>query len=410
MGLRDSLRALGDRWANEQRMLTPAQFWGSGSEFRVSGMTAAGKRITLDSALALPVVQRAFTLVSGDIGTLAIDTFRRVDGRRVPIDTPRWVEVPDPANPNFRRPQFVSRCVVSLMGDGNLFVRAIPNRFAPVIVRVIDPAKVRVETDADGRDWYWVGNTRLGSDEVLHIPYLTLPHANRGPSPIDLLSESIATGLAAEEFGGRFFANGAVMSGIVEAPAGAVIDADKLKKDLERNHRGVSNSHAIGVLTGGATWRQTGVNAQDSQLLELQKFVVENVGRAYGIPPYLLGSQEPGAVAYASTSNARIDYVQHGIQPIVSRIEHALSTLIPGEDTFLRFNLNTLLRGDIAARYQALNTAAQAGVITKDEWRAWEDWGPADEAEGVGTEHGGFLSTPNNTGPGGSPAPQETQP
>ena len=224
------------------------------------------------------------------------------------------------------------------------------------------------------------------------------PGKSRAKSPRDMLKEAISTGLAASEFGGRFFSNGSTMGGIVEVPAGTTVDAAELKKNMERGHRGTANSHALGVLIGG-TFKEIGTSPSDSQMLELLEFIVEEVGRAYGIPPFKLGSTQPGAVAYASTSNARIEYVQAAVQPIVTRIEEALSTLVPGDDTFLRFNMNALLRGDQAARYTAYSTLLQPGVITKDEVRAWEDWGPADEAVGVGTDHGGFLETPNNTSP-----------
>jgi HK97 family phage portal protein len=412
VGLLDVMRSWDRRlsdYVTDQRTLTYAQFWGTGNEHLMRGRTASGKQVSLDTALTLPVVQRAFNLMVGDIGPLPIDAFRRVSGRRIEMDPPPWVELPDPANPNFRRPQFVGQCVASLMADGNLFVRAYPNRFAPAFIRIIDPARVTIETTDDGVDIYKVGSATLSAAEVVHVPWMVKAGTSRGVSPIALLAEPIASGLAAMEFGGYFFSNGAAMQGLVEVPAGAQVDAKKLKDDLERGNRGLTKSHAFGVLTGGATFRELTAKPNDSQMTEFLQFVVEDVGRAFGIPPYLLGSQEPGAVAYASTSNARIDYVQHGVQPIVTRIEHALSTLIPGDDTFLRFNLDALLRGDQKARYDAYHVLVQDKVITKDEVRAKEDWGPADEAEGVTTEHGGFLETPNNNTPGGEPAAEPAE-
>jgi hypothetical protein len=48
---------------------------------------------------------------------------------------------------------------------------------------------------------------------------------------------------------------------------------------------------------------------------------------------------------------------------------------------------------------EAYHNALQDKTKTRDEVRALEDDGPADEAEGVGTVYGGFLETPNNNGP-----------
>ena len=404
MGLLDNLRATWNRWdaavtlrALGPDALTPTQRWRSDEDYSTP---AAGRKVTFETAMLLPVMQRAFALMAGDIGPLPIDAYRRVGGKRIPMDAPAWVEVPDPLNPNWRRPQFIGQCVTSLMDEGNLFIRAYPDRFSTTFIRILDPYRVTIDTDADGVDFYRIGNsTRLSSAEVVHVPGLIVPPGkSRAKSPRDMLKEAISTGLAASEFGGRFFSNGSTMGGIVEVPAGTTVDAAELKKNMERGHRGTANSHALGVLIGG-TFKEIGTSPSDSQMLELLEFIVEEVGRAYGIPPFKLGSTQPGAVAYASTSNARIEYVQAAVQPIVTRIEEALSTLVPGDDTFLRFNMNALLRGDQAARYTAYSTLLQPGVITKDEVRAWEDWGPADEAVGVGTDHGGFLETPNNTSP-----------
>lgn len=403
MDLSDIFRSL-DRWVGythpESRMLTPAQFWGSGMDtrFPFPGRTAAGEPVGIETALALPVVLRAFSLMSGDIGPLPIDAYRRIGKRREEIDAPSWLEVPDPGNPNFGRPQFISQCVVSLMGDGNVFIRAYPDRYSTRFVKVLDPWLVRIETGSDGIDRYRVGSALLDSSQVVHVPMLTLPGQSRGKSPITLMAEPIASGLAAIKFGGFFFSNGAAMQGVIETPAGAQVDAKQIKEQMERGNRGLSKSHALGVLTGGATFRQLTINPRDSQMMELQDFIVEDVGRAYGIPPFKLGSTQPGAVAYASTSNARVEYGET-VQNYVTRLEHALSTLIPGADTFVRFNLNAVMRSNPEARYSGYNTLLQNGVITKDEVRAWEDWGPADEAIGVGTKEGDYLRTPNNTSP-----------
>jgi len=53
-------------------------------------------------------------------------------------------------------------------------------------------------------------------------------------------------------------------------------------------------------------------------------------------------------------------------------------------------NLNGLLRGDQAARYEAYQIALQNKILTRDEVRALEDLVP------FGDDRGGLLETPNN--------------
>jgi hypothetical protein len=178
---------------------------------------------------------------------------------------------------------------------------------------------------------------------------------------------------------------------MIEAPAGSAIDATVLKKEMERSHKGASKSHAIGVLVG-ATFKPISVDADKSQLYELKEQVVEDVARGFGIPPFMVGSTKPGAVAYASTTNAVVSYVTHAVLPIVDLLEGAYSDLIPGGDTYVKLNLNHLLRGDQPSRFSAYQVGLQNRFIKVDEVRGWEDWEPFGESAG-----GGFLETPNNS-------------
>ena len=124
--------------------------------------------------------------------------------------------------------------------------------------------------------------------------------------------------------------------------------------------------------------------------------------RGYGIPPYMVGSTKAGAVAYASTSNARIDYVVHTVVPMITRIEKAYASLIPSADIYVKFNLNALLRGDQKSRFESYQLALANRFVTINEVRGWEEMPPFAGADG------GFLNTPNNSAP--PPAGSEIPP
>jgi HK97 family phage portal protein len=384
------------RILGERRMLTPQQSWARGLTFGARAST--GDTIDLAKAMTLPVFQRCVNLYVDDIAQLPWDVSRKVGEARVPIEAPEWMERPA-LDPSYTWTDHVSDVVFSLVTDRNAFIRCYPNRYSVTALEVLDPEQVTVSTS--GSPVYRIRgtNTDLTPLEVVHIRAPKSPGRTRATSRVDMLRESIALGLAAEQFGGQFFADGATMSGMVEVPVGSVVDPVELRRQLDDAHKGKDRAHAIGVLTGGATWKQTQSTARDAQLIELKEAVVEDVARGFGIPPYLVGSTSPGAVAYASTSNARVDHVVHGIVGLVHRIEIAYSALIPGADTFTRIGLNALLRGDQTSRYQAYTTGLQNRFIKVDEVRGWEDLEPFGEEDG-----GGFLETPNNNVGGESAA------
>lgn len=403
MGLRDRLRAANDALNGAAlRAITPQDFGRAADVMDDWFDTHAGEAVTFDSVIGIQHVWACVTLLVNDIRKLPADVFRDVgEGRRVPIDKPRWMIRPDPRDNNTSFRDHVAQAVLSYLVDGNIFIFGWPSVFNVETLMALDPTKVDIKNARFHVKGYPDPLTDLN---VKHVGNLVKPGERRGINPIRAAREGFGLTLAAEQFGQRFFANGAVMSGVIETPPGAVVDPDKLKAEFGKRHDAKKRAHAVGVLTGGATFRSLSFSPEDTQFLALRKYQLEDAARLFHIPPFKIGSTEPGAVAYASTSNARIDYVQSAIEPIVVRLEEVYSDLVPGDDTYVKFNLNALLRGDPAARYSAYATMLQAGVITKDEVRRWEDWGPADEAVGVDTPNGGFLKTPQNTSPDAAPA------
>lgn len=388
-----ALDRLGDRWVDERRGLTPQKVFGAALDEWLTAETAAGIRVDTATAFKLPVFKRCVDLLVDDISPLPADVYRRAGTGRVPVEMPAWMSLPT-GDPNYTWQQHVADAVWSYATDRNVFIRCIPDRARAEAIYVVDPENVDVRT-ARGETTYRLLSEQvtLTSREIVHIRGGKSPGRSRAVSSVELLKETIALGLAAEEYGARFFSNGSIMTGIVEAPAGAVVDVDAIKKAMERNHKGLQRSHALGVLSGGATFRSLTIDAEKAQLLELKDQVVEDIARGHGIPPYMVGSTKPGAVAYASTSNARVDYVVHAVVPIVDRLERAYSDLVPGSDTFVKFNLNALLRGDQAARFTAYSVGLQNRFLTVDEVRAFEDWQP------FGGTDGGLMYTPQNSAP-----------
>ena len=115
----------------------------------------------------------------------------------------------------------------------------------------------------------------------------------------------------------------------------------------------------------------------------------------------MLGSQKPGAVGYASVEQRSIDYVTHAVLPIVRRIEVGYSRLLRGSQTYLRFNVEGLKRGDANARAVYYTSLLQNKVLRREEVRALEDF-PFDP------ESVGYLETPNNNPPDG-PDPEASR-
>jgi HK97 family phage portal protein len=361
----------------------------------------SGIHVSQRNALNDTAIWAAVTLLAGDISGLPAKAYREIGDIRQPLSSqPVWIQRPDPLDPTITWPVHIASAAISMLLDGSLFVLVEPDVFNPERLQVLNPTVVHVRKS--GRiPMYDIRaadrNDSLTAANILHAPLFMRPGEDRGISPIDEHAEAIGLSRAAEKYSAKFFGSGATMSGIVEVPptAGEYTEDDikSLREQFSKTHGGWRKSYALGVLTGGAKWVPTSANPKDSQLIELRAYQVEEAARIYKIPPYMLGSQQPGAVAYASVEQAAINYVTHTLAHYLAPLEAAYSRLVPGDsrlsvpgsNTYFKFNVNGLLRGDATARANFYKAMWGVGALSPDDIRRFEDQPPI--ADGRGSQY-----------------------
>jgi hypothetical protein len=88
---------------------------------------------------------------------------------------------------------------------------------------------------------------------------------------------------------------------------------------------------------------------------------------------FMLGVTTPGAVSYASVEQQMLFFTQHTIQPYVQKLEDAFSRLLMADQTFIKFNLTSLVRADLETRTKSYSSALLAGYMSVNDVRALED-------------------------------------
>jgi HK97 family phage portal protein len=355
-----------------ERRGTFQSLWGSGALFDRTSYT--GVTVTEDTSLRLSAVYACVRLISDTISTLPVDQFIRRDGQRLPY-RPReeWVQ-----NPSMLvdRTTFYQQVIVSLLLDGNAFVHLARDADGSIVeMNVLNPTDVEPYIGTQGK-FYRMHSTGTvyQTNEMLHVTEMLLPGDVRGVSRIKKAKDSLGLGLALEEYAARFFGNGAYAGGVIEWPNEISSDqAREIVNSWEANHRGLRRAHRPAVLYGGAKFTPTTVDPQDSQLLDERRFAVEEIARIFRVPMFMLGVTTPGAVSYASVEQQMLFFSQHTIQPYVQKIETAFSNLLQNPQTFLRFNLSSLVRADLDTRTKAYSSALLAGYMSVNDVRALED-------------------------------------
>lgn len=366
---------------SEQRAITAATLFAAGD--LLPSTTQSGINVTQDNSLQIDAVYACVRLIADSVSTLPMDTFIRRDGERLPYrPRPLWVDRPD--IDGIPRSDFWQSVMVSLLIDGNAFVRIIRDNRGDILgFSVLDPMRVEVKRDADGKIVFLVDNAKykISAEDMVHVTELRRPGQLRGVSRVDELRESLGLTQALQSFAARFFGNGSNLSGVIEIPGDVTADqARALQDNWEKGHKGLKRSHRPGVLSGGAKFQATSVSPKDSMAVESRHLQIEEIARLFRVPISMMSTAMPGAMSYASVEEQHIEFVSLTLRPYVHKLEEAFSALLP-TDAFLRFSMEGLLRGNITSRYAAYSQGIQAGFLSIADIRRLEDLRPVDGSD-----------------------------
>lgn len=368
----------------EKRAVSFQSVWGSGSDLDLGSQS--GTIVNSDTAFQVNAIYSAISLISQTVSSLPVAAYTRSsdNGSRTPfLPEPAWVQKPDV---DTTKEAFYGSVIVSLLLDGNAFVRVFSNDRGEIVnMNVLNPTQVKIKRNGIGRMMFEVkGEERLlSTEEVVFIPDVVKPGSMRGISRVDALKENFGLAIALQNYSARFFGTGTHTSGILEVPGSLTADqAKNLQEAFDSRHRGWSRAHRTAVLSGGATYKPTTVDPQESQLLEARDHAVADVARAFNLPPHLLGLDK--GMSYASTEENNLAWVTHSLRPIVTKLESGFSPLLArypgGERAFLKWNLDGLLRADIETRTKSYSTGLQSGYYTINDVRRYEDLAPIEDA------------------------------
>ena len=223
---------------------------------------------------------------------------------------------------------------------------------------------------------------RLRPEDVLHIPGLGFDGV-MGYSPIALEKNAIGLGIAAEEYGSKFFSNGATPSGVLTHP-NTVKDPKKLRESWNAAYGGSANSGKVAILEENMKFERISMPNNEAQFLETRKFQVSEICRIYRVPPHLIGDLEHAT--FSNIEHQSISFGVHTIRPWLVRIEQALNRqLFPEKEKgsfYAQFNMDGLMRGDYKSRMEGYAIARQNGWMSANDIRELENMNPIPDEDG----------------------------
>ena len=334
-----------------------------------------GIAITEDSAMRLSAVFGAVRVISETIASLPWMVKQDFEGSTRnaaahPIN--QLIHSPNGMMTDFN---FRESCQAHLCLHGNAYIAIKRNEAGqPVSLIPVHPDRVKVKVYKDEK-FYTIddGKETFDDTEMIHIVGLSFDGIV-GKSVIEAARESIGLGLAADQFGGAFFGNGANVNTVLTHPGRLSDEAYKrLMASWQRRYAGLDNAHKTAILEEGMNLQKVSISPSESQFLETRQFGVVDIARFFRIPLAYLGSLENSSTR-ANIEEQGIQFQRNTILPWVKRWEAEFNRkLFPnGNEYYIRFNMDGLLRGDISSRYSSYATARQWGWLSVNDIRKFE--------------------------------------
>lgn len=341
-----------------------------------------GVNVSEDNALTFSAVYAAVRIISETIASIPLNVYvsdgeTRNIAREHPIQM-LLAEAPNKVSSSFT---FREAMAANLVLHGNAYAKIEFNGAGrPISLVPLNPLKVEVKV-LDGEKVYIFNDKHTYLDyEVLHFVGLSF-NGLTGKSPIQVAREAVAIGLSAQEYGARFYSNGANTGGVITAPGRLSLEAiNRLKASWNRANGGNSNAHGTAILEEGMKYEKIGLDPEAAQFLQSRKFQVNEIARIFRVPPSYLADLDNSSTR-ANVEQQAIQFVRDCITPYVRRMEVELNRKLFREDErnyYAYFTMEGLMRGDLQARYQAYAIARQWGWLSVNDIRDLENLNPVE--------------------------------
>ena len=372
---------------------------GGAYNFFMGGSTS-GKRVNERSAMQMTAVYACVRILSEAVAGLPLHLYRYTDegSKEKAIDHTLYFLLHDEPNPEMTSFIFRETLMTHLLLWGNAYAQIIRDGRGQVIALYpLMPDRMSVDRDESGRLYYEYrvsaddahtlkeGTVQLSPSDVLHIPGLGFDGLV-GYSPIAMAKNAIGMAIACEEYGAKFFANGAQPSGVLEHP-GTIKDPSKVRESWTQTFGGSHNANKVAVLEEGMKYTPISISPEQAQFLETRKFQIDEIARIFRIPPHMVGDLDKSS--FSNIEQQSLEFVTYTLAPWLCRWEQSLvRSLLSKEEKkgmFVKFNVDGLLRGDYESRMQGYATARQNGWMSANDIRELEN------LDRIPVEEGGDL-------------------
>lgn len=335
--------------------------------------------VTVHSAMGVPAIWAAVNFISGTIAGLPLHVYeKQADGRKK-VMGPLSNILHDAVSDEMTSFEWRKYSMERVLTGGRSFTQIQRDRAGRIAgLFPLNPLSVEVRR-VNGRKLYVYtenGNKRTyEASEIIDVPFALKEDGIAHYGPIMTNKRVIGMAISAENYASKFFTGGGVPHFAV---SGNFQSSNALNRASEDFAEAVRRASAEGrpalTMPDGLTITKIGTEPDKSQLLETQKFIVEQIGRIYSLPPTFLQDLSHGT--YSNTEQQDLHFVKHTLKRWIEQFEQELNLKLFGRannSRYVEFNVDGLLRGDFKTRMDGYAAAVQNAILTPNEVRRAEN-------------------------------------
>ena len=344
-------------------------------------LVEAGVPVTVETATQVSAVYGCCRLIVDSLAAAPVVVYEMQSGGRREIlhDDPIAYVLNYGASvasaPDSISAQAIEECLFwSALGHGNGYAeiqRDLAGRF--FALWPVESERVRPRRDEDGFHYEVTqpegGTVRVPPADMFRVPGPAL-HGWVGDSTIYRAAKAIGIAQAAQVFSGAYFANGTIISGVLQTDK--VLTEEQKRRAIDswnEQHKGPKAAHGIAVTGQGLKYQPITHDAKQAQLVESRRFQVQEVARFFGVPTTLLADTE----AWTNLSELYLGFYRNALLPWAERFDaEATRKLFPQRQPWreVQHDLTRLTLGTFKDLVAALQQATGGPFLTRNEARA----------------------------------------
>lgn len=345
----------------------------------LGGVSASGETVTIDSALGVPPVWAAVNFLSGTLAGLPLHLYEKTGKGRKKSTKPLAQLLRANVNDECTSFDWRKHLFEQVFTGGRAYTYIVEDASGNIVELLpLDPDKVTPKKVAGRKVYEYRGGgktVRYKASEIIDIHFMLKSDGVKHRSPVLTAKDTIGLAQAVTKYGSKFFQNVGIPPFTITGPYKSPGAMKRASADLAQAVIDAARSRSLALaVPEGHTVTPLGVDPEKSQLVDVKRFIIEEVARLFSLPPVFLQDLSRGT--FSNTEQQDLQLVKHTLTRWAVQFEQELNLKLFGpknEKFFVKLNLDGLLRGDFKTRMEGYARAIQSGQITPDEAREMED-------------------------------------